>query len=236
MLPHEKEHERAAFRQMTFSKKVQHLVTYYSLPAAIIAGSAIIVFILIWNIFVKQSDLHVFTAAVFDDYISEESKAPMYEDLKALFHVTDEHGIVRIDSGFKSTSMEDQLRISVMTTAEEYEVIVAGEEMFRQLTGSGYFLQLDEVLTKEELDALSEVLIEAPGLKQTESYSLNEDYSGKGEVRAYGISLKNCEKWKALGGTMEEPVAGIVISSDYTDNARLFIDYLFDLPLPDDGA
>lgn len=229
MLPHEKEHERQAFREMSFRKKAEHFFRYYTIQTALIAGGILFAVYFIWNFFFKPVDRTVFAAAVYDEMIPAESKESLYADLRALYDLTDVHDIVRIDDSYRSNSAEDRLRISVMTSASEYEIIVAGEEMFRTLAGAGYFVDLDTLLSAKEKEAFAEEYVSAAGYLETDSISLEDHQSGRGEVKNYGLSLKDCDRWKALGGIQEEPVAGVVASTVREDNALAFLDYLFEL-------
>ena len=50
--------------------------------------------------------------------------------------------------------------------------------------------------------------------------------SGKGAVKAYGISLKDSPKWAELHGICTDPVIGVFAGTTRPENALKFVDYL----------
>ena len=191
---------------MTPRKKLEHFLNYYLLQTVIVAAIIGVVLFMIWNAFIKKRDTIIFSAAVFDDIFDYEGLAVMTEELRELYGVTDPHEIVRIDNSYRSRSTDDRLRLSVVTSAKECDVIVADEPFFRELAGYGYFMDLSGVMTEDEAGAFSDRLVRAPGRLESEEL-IPSDGSGKGEVLSYGISLEDCEKWQSLKGTLEHPVA-----------------------------
>jgi hypothetical protein len=227
MLPHEKEHERQAFKKMTPAKKLEHFLSYYLLQTVIIVAIIVVVLFMIWNAFIKKRDTIIFSAVVFDDIFDYDGLAAMTENLRVLYGVTDPHEIVRIDNNYRSRSTDDRLRLSVVTSAKECDVIVADEPFFRELAGYGYFMDLGKVMTEDEAKALSDRLVKTPGRLETDEL-IPSDGSGQGEALSYGISLENCEKWQSLKGTMEHPVAGIVDNTERVGASLGFFSWLFD--------
>ena len=84
MLPHEKEHERQAFREMSFGKKLEHFKTYYALPVGIVAAILILGIVLISRIFFHPEETHIFSAAVFEEYFDDDAKAAFTEKIKTI--------------------------------------------------------------------------------------------------------------------------------------------------------
>ena len=228
MLPHEKEHEKEAFKKLPLGKKIQHFFDYYLIQTLAVIGVTALAVYLIWNFFIKKHDQYVFAAAVYDEAFSFDKKDAFTDRLRELFELTDSHELTRIDDQYYSGSVQDRMKLTVLLTAGEYDVIVAGEETFRALAGDGLMEDLDELFTKQDAEKFGERYINTPGLLETESFSLNENYSGKGEAHNYGISLKDNDVWQTLGGVCQDPVLGICLSSGNTENAVKFVHYLFD--------
>lgn len=226
MLPHEKEHEREAFRNMTFRQKVQHIRIYYGLFIVIILFSAAVGGSMIWNMFFKPHDRYMLQVAVFDELFDPVRKEEMTAELRDYFGLTDPHDIVMISDGFSSSSVQDLLKLSVLAAASEIDMIVGDRAVFEKFAGEGYFTDLDEIQIDESWAGEEELFVSAPGLLETESMSLDAEPAGKGDVCRYGISLAGSGKWQSLGGTAEDPVAGLVVSGNNEDNALRFITYL----------
>ena len=227
MLPHEKEHERQAFREMSFGKKLEHFKTYYALPVGIVAAILILGIVLISRIFFHPEETHIFSAAVFEEYFDDDAKAAFTEKIKTLLHSTGKHDVVRVDDAYSITSSNDRVRISVMVAANEYDLIIAGETFFRELAGIGYFADLDQYMNEKEAAAFSTKLVKAPGrLSGDDIEDQGDNTIGKGEEKNYGLSLKDSDLWKEVSMFVEDPVAGLVEGAPDANNAMLVLDAL----------
>ena len=225
MLPHEKEEEKRLVRQLPPGKKIEHFFRYYTIQTVAVIGCIAILAALIWNFCFRKMDKTVFSAAVYDDAFEEQYEEAFIGNLKTLFDVTDEHEIVRMEH-YLSDSRQDQMKIVVMLAAQEYEVIVAGEEQFKKLAGDGCFADLEEFLDDGTLKKADGRLFYTEGLLEAESQSLDFNGSGKGAVKAYGISLKDSPKWAELHGICTDPVIGVFAGTTRPENALKFVDYL----------
>ena len=213
MLPHEKEAERKAFREMPLHKKIQHFFSFYSIQTGLVALTIIFFVGVIWHFFFRPKEKDVFIACVYDDSFEEEKKDALCEKIRDILDAHEKNEIVRIEDGYNADLLQDQIRLSVMMAAGEYGLVVASEETFRKLAGEGFFEDLEGLLEPDKAQAYSSLFVEAPGLKDTGSDAPSEDLSGLGEVRNYGISLKDSELWKELGGYCTDPVAGVPVSA-----------------------
>lgn len=226
MLPHEKEAERQAFREMSPKKKLQHFLTYYSVQTAAVAAVILCVIFLVWHFCFKPRNVNTFVAAVFNDMFPEDKKSAFCEKVRDLLDAHEPRQLVRVDDDFNLSTPQDQVRISVLTAAGEYSLIVASRETFQQLAGYGYFENLEDILSKETAAEYSTCFFRTPGRLDTESYSLDDIESGRGEPLNYGISLKDSKLWAELGGTLDDPIAGVPIQAGNLDNARIVLDAL----------
>ncbi|MDO5702953.1 MAG: hypothetical protein Q4G47_06340, partial [Lachnospiraceae bacterium] len=113
MLPHEKEHEKQAFKEMTFGKKVEHFLTYYLLQTCIIVAVVVMAAILIYNAFIKKRDTLILSAVVYDDIFDADALDALTGKLRELYSLSDEHEVVRIDNSYRSRSTDDRMRMTV---------------------------------------------------------------------------------------------------------------------------
>ncbi len=227
MLPHEKEHEKEAFRQMSLRKKAEHFLTYYWIPTGLILAALLFGGILCYHMFLKPRENCLLSAAVFDDLYDETAQQEMTEELRTLLGADGPQDTVFFDTAYRSGSAQDRMRISVLTASSEYEIIIAEEEFFAELAGNGYFADLSGVLSGEALARLEPHLLTLPGRAELEHITAERDGSGEGEPAPYGVSLKDSRIYARLGGHLEKPAAGIVVSSNRMENAEAFLCYLY---------
>lgn len=227
MLPHEKEHERQAFKEMPFGKKVEHFLTYYLLQTCIIAAVVVTAGIFIYNAFIKKRDTIVLSTVVYDDIFEADALDALTGKLREMYALTDEHEVVRIDNSYRSRSTDDRMRMTVLVSAGECDVIVADEPFFTELAGYGYFADLESVLPEADKEKLGKYFVNAKGQGNTESYSLEVVGGGEGDEAAFGLDLSDSEVWKSLGGNTERPVAGIFSGTQRAENAVRFMEYLY---------
>ncbi|MCC6095082.1 MAG: hypothetical protein ACI4ET_08530 [Bilifractor sp.] len=220
----QKEENKKLFRSMTLRQKLGYIKDYYLLKTLIIAGICILAAFLIWN-FVRPQPGNILTVYVYDQTLDKGATDTLTEQTAEVLG-TEESDRILIRSGLDSSNSQDTAIASVLSFNQAIDVIICPRELFESFAANGYFLNLDDVLSSEDQNALADNLIAAAGYQESDDDSI--DGTGKGSRQNYGISLSNSSKWNASAGYSDsEMVAGIIATTENRSNAVQFLKNLF---------
>lgn len=218
--------EKQRFKQMTGKEKREHIKTYYVPTLLIVLAVAAIVFYIVWVDFINKSNIYLHCAILnesisdstlteFSDHFTESIDMDSSKN-KASFYLyytnTDAAMKMGADAG------RDLSEISSRLLASSLDCMIASEEDVKDsYMKNGFILDLNKILTKEELTRLE------PYLYQSDS--------AKDSVK--GIQLKQCAAYQALfsdrSPMVDDPIFFVITNAteDGKESARQLIYYLF---------
>lgn len=117
-------------------------------------------------------------------------------------------------------SYESEVVLLTRLQAASVDVMIADRETFDKYMKNGFFDEVDRYIPK--------------GLELTDSLVSGcvEEVDDEGvvidrkEERDYGIDLRGSEKYREMGGLLENPVLGIVVNGEHRDAAGAAVAYL----------
>ncbi|MCD7715819.1 MAG: hypothetical protein LUI39_05120 [Lachnospiraceae bacterium] len=107
-----------------------------------------------------------------------------------------------------------QMKFTAVLTAKMVDVILADPDTFEEYAGYGYFVDLREVLTDEQLEEWSDLLVYMDNTEEGVNAPYAIDLTGTAVVEEYDL----------YEGTV---YGGVVINGENTDKAPTFLDWMF---------
>lgn len=212
--------EKQKWEKMNKEQRRQYFADYYLRRLLCIAAVAAAAVFLVWH-FVKPADEAVLYVAVVDESLDEEMLKQMTEELNDRFGADGKHRKVLIDDTF--FMKDDALtRMEVYLHSSQLDVIIADEDVWRELAGYGFLKRLDAGLGYEEQ------FLEANGYLDSEDISFEDHEVAKGEAAAYGVDLSESGRFGEMKKYMEHPVFSIAEGTKHEGRARDFLDYLME--------
>jgi hypothetical protein len=171
------------FKEMTFSKKLEHIWEYYRIH--IIAGACVLAFLIsIGSMIIKNINSVTvvdvaFLCSNYDSTLAEvfqsDLEASMYDESIAL---TQEVSIENIDLNDQTSAeifIGNTAKFSSKATSDEFDIIVADRENFELLLDSNCLISLKE-------------LVESKDVSLDESFYVYAKQGSDQEETIYGIS------------------------------------------------
>ncbi|MBQ3790708.1 MAG: extracellular solute-binding protein [Lachnospiraceae bacterium] len=210
------------FSEMTPKEKLHWLRDYYTLPAVLTI--AVILFVVFLTKDIRSNKPDGFYAEFINSglYVTEELKAEIAEVLSV--DTSEEFVTIQSDqlsdgAGNDNANIYAAEAVAVRIAAGEIDVIAADDARFEQYARGGAFLDLKEVLSREECSAWDSLFV----------YAKEEVEDGVfGEETAYGIRLDDAPGLKELDAYPNGGVIGIVANAKHPDRAVTFLHYLLD--------
>ena len=215
---------------MTTKQKLQQFKDYYLAGTLAVLAVAAVVLYMVFR-FVAPKEEPVLRVAVFDTDLSDEAKEELAGSVRAKLGL--EAGAeIEVDSGYSSVNTNEYSRLSLMASSGKVDVAIAGEEVFAELAGYGYFKDLSQFLPGEMQAEYAEALRSFA----YESDAAAEDAQQMGEIAsgeyAFGLSLSGSGRWKSMteGSSLapQEPVLGVIMESENSDSTLGLIQVLMD--------
>lgn len=224
----DEESDRARLKKMNKKQKFSYFLTYYLPKLLIFAAVAALAFFLLWSdVFHKRNMIlrcAILNEAVNDAVLTEFADAftaSIGEDpdkTAASFYVYYTHSDFAAEIG--ANAANDLTEISSRIVAADLSCMIANESDGRNYLDGGFFLKLDEFLTKEEYEALKPYF-----------YSVPE--GEKIPAGAYGLYLDKSplyqELVKDVKKPVEKPILSVISNSEEEDReyTKKLIRYLF---------
>lgn len=214
--------------EMNRQQKIQYLKDYYLFPAIGVVILIAVVISLVWYIAKPRSE-NLLYAAVIDESLDEKKLETAVEDMSSLLGADGEKKTVQIDDSFyiKDGALD---KLQVYLHSQQIDVVILDKELFEEYAGYGYFESLDQV-TEEDLEKkYGEDYLYAAGYKEDddEEISFEDNETGRGEVKPYGISLSGDNRFTEMSEYIKDPVFAVAVGTKNPENALKFLDYLMD--------
>lgn len=216
---------REIYASLDSAGKRQYFADYI-LPRMLKAACALAVLcFLLWNFVVKPKDTTALYVVMPGETLEAEGKAALQEKLEHLIGDGDsgnnQKQIILDDSKDPQNGGLEQTETLLFN--RQVDVVIAERSIFEQLAADGDFVDLQTILSREELEIFREDLVMAAGYDDPDEQDVNADGVGKGEPEAYGLSLSDCAAFRELAPESVEPVFGIAANSQHMANALAFV-------------
>ncbi len=212
--------------EMDRQQKIQYLKDYYLFPAIGVVILIAVAISVVWHIAKPRSE-NLLYAAVIDESLDEKKLETAVEDMSSLLGADGEKKTVQIDDSFyiKDGALD---KLQVYLHSQQIDVVILDKELFEEYVGYGYFESLDQV-TEEDLEKkYGEGYLYAAGYKEDddEEISFEDNETGRGEVKPYGISLSGDNRFTEMSEYIKDPVFAVAVGTKNLENALKFLDYL----------
>lgn len=218
--------EKERLRHMTGKEKREHFKTYYLPKLFVILAVAAIVFYIIWVDFINKSHIYLHCAilneSISDGVLTElsdkftEASGMDSSKNKASFTLYYTRSDAAMEMG--TDAGHDLSEISSRLVASSLDCMIASEEDVKDTyMKNGFMLELNEILTKEELVRLEPYLYRA----------------NRRDGQIIGIHLKQCAAYQSLFSDrtpmVDDPILFVITNApeEGKQSARQLIDYLF---------
>lgn len=220
---------KTEYEKLDKKGKFQFFKDYYLKTIAIVVLLVGVgVYYLVGAMTKPQNVLYI---AIADDVFDEDQVEKLEKAVETYLGLDGKKQVVEINTTYSHTNAESSRQLQSYFYAGSCDVVIASEEGFKSWAQLGYFLEPES----------SDLVSFYKDRKEKERLYINvvsgEDIRGEREVDRtqynFGVSVKDCEKYKALKGLGETAYAGISNSSKHQEEAAAFLQYLLDDTLKD---
>lgn len=220
---------RAEYEKLDKKGKFQFFKDYYLKTIAIIVALVVAGGAYLYHAMTKpQTALYI---AIADDAFDAQQVKKLEKAVETYLNFDTKHQVVEINTNFSFRNGELSRQLQTYIYSGDCDVVIASEEGFQSWAQVGYFLEPDtsDVVSfyrdREEKDRLYTQVINGEQMRGEKEKDETE-YN-------FGISVKDCEKYKALKGVGLTAYAGIPNSSKRQEEAAAFLQFLLDDSLKD---
>ena len=213
------EQEKFSWKEMTWKQRWQYFMDYYFKITLVIVIAAGLVISFIKTVFFDKTETMVSMMVVDESIYMELDRAE--EELKEKMGWTEKYQAAPFTL-MSTGNYQTEVAIFTRLQAASVDVMICDRETFDTYTGYGYFDEAEKYIP-EGMD-LSDTFI-------TGCISERDDMGevvGYGEELVYGFDLSGSEKYKELGGTLENPVLAVTANGEHRDMAASVIAYFFE--------
>jgi hypothetical protein len=215
--------EKQKLKEMTFREKLTYFNNYYKVTAIVVLVIIGFVIYMGYSILTPSPETVLYTAVInnaLDDPIAETLQSEIGKQLnineKTQNIIIDTSFILGSDANPSEYAMANQQKLATYFYASEVDVIIAPESVFKAYAKNGSFSKLSDELPADMCNTLADSFYYS---------TTSEDPNSS----VYGVYLNNSAIYDNKGNIIDKPVLGIVVNSDYKQNAVEFIRYLFKL-------
>ena len=137
---------------MTLKQKLRQFFDYYMIQT-LVALFVIIFAVITLKSMLSPREVNALAISVFDDVTDQDASDELCAELREKLGIDDKYTTVSITSGHDVNVLQDIMVLQVHAANNEADIIIAGEESFRWLAGTGYLQDLDSVFG----DRISEI-------------------------------------------------------------------------------
>lgn len=209
---------------MTLKQKLRQFFDYYMIQT-LVALFVIIFAVITLKSMLSPREVNALAISVFDDVTDQDASDELCAELREKFGIDDKYTTVSITSGHDVNVLQDIMVLQVHAANNEADIIIAGEEAFRWLAGTGYLQDLDSVFGDRISEIPKERIVAANGpLEGSAAENPETEITGKGEEKNYGISISGSSRWEALSlSKSSDFIAGCVAGTDNSDHILTFL-------------
>ncbi len=214
--------ERESIKTAPLNKKLEYVWNYYWLQILLVVGFILIIFSIIFVVKNKKEPVlcGIYVNCQDEGYVNNELVEEFVEEQginlkeQELYFVT--NLAYRLDDGMTSDSTNKQTTqaLSIYHDARTMDFVTAERQVMEELALKNYFVDLADVLTEEQYEAL-------------EPYFIYFDNS-KGEKVPALIDISSSEKLRAAyeDEAAETLTIGIVLEAPHPERVGKYIEYL----------
>lgn len=216
-------------RDESFSKKdTSHLSAkgkagyfkdYYMKPLIAIVLIAVFAIYMIYTIFFKKQESILSVAFLNEAYLAQTEE--LTNDMRDFYELTDDDQLLDI-SYYNLDDYNMQMKFTTLTAAQSLDVIVCPKETFEEYSKFGYFADLSAVLPEDLYAKVSDRILESSEVETDMEGNVTETLP----AAPHGINISGNALYTDYEGYGDDVVIGIVSSTERTDNAVKFVDYL----------
>ncbi|MDY2628976.1 MAG: hypothetical protein SOW08_11800 [Lachnospiraceae bacterium] len=221
---HPKQTEKEKWQEMDWKQRKEYFVEYYLVKCiAVILLSVTVIFLIAH--FAGPKEENVLYVAVIDESLDSEKLEQMENDLNELLDADGSRRKVIIDDTF-FTRKDALTRLEVYLHSSQIDVIIANRETWEQYAAYGFFQNMDDVLGNHEKKLYEDKYLMTAGYQDSEEITFEDQETGKGEEKPYGIDISDSARFSGMKEYMEQPVLAVAEGSANRENAVLFLNYL----------
>ena len=237
----EKAAHLAAFKNMSPSKKLEHVFTYYKLPIFLILLACVVLGSVIHRSLThKQSLLHL---ALVNVSVSDDTKKLLTSDFLTYADADPKKNEVYLYQNLYLSENADTLnheyayaskmKVTGAISAKQMDLVLMNREGYDIFSNNGYLLDLSESLSRydgdfstamEQLLTENKVVISDNSLEVMLGVADEEQIITESVQNAINVSALPIFKTAAFDGDV---YLGIIANSERTDTALQYIGYLF---------
>lgn len=233
------EQEKEQLRGLPLKKKLAYIKDYY-LKAAIIIGICVAVIGYFIFMVVRPKDDILLRVIAINDYFTEENTQTIIDDFGKTINYNPDKEDIQIEDEYlidpnRITELPDT--ITTFALAGTLDIIIADEEVFTLYAKDGFFVNLEEVLSKEDMATLKEDLFytKRNPMAAEDIDPDNPPTDVDTSEHAYGVCLDdsvpytNISSWyqqQKTSGSNVSYYIGILNSSRQKENGKAFIEFL----------
>lgn len=222
----EGESEKSKWNRMDRGERLTHFKTYYLRPLIIgLLVLCIVGFFIYKDVIMKKEVVYqcaILNEQAFDipltefgeGYVSNLGLDP--DEQLASFHLFFTDAELARAAGASASS--DLTQVSSMIYAKKLDSVIAGQADYDTYLEKEIFLDLNELLSEEELAVIKD-------------YLYIPDVPGQEAGHPYGVYLDQSPVYETIfrdgGGIVEKPVFGVVFNSEKKEESRKFLYYVF---------
>lgn len=239
--------ERESIKQASLKKKLEYFWDYYKWHT--IGAFFVLIAIGMFMYTASKSTETIFYAIFFNTDLSDSYNEEMSTAFLDYVDIEDEKQTAIIDTGFylsadyyESGVQSAHQKLSIFTSTNQLDILGGPMESINVCMYDSYLCDLRTILTEEQLEkyepyflysdaAILEAKQEAA--KNSETFKFAYPDPAKPEIMEnpipVAIDVSNCEKLQMIYPQITEQMAvGISVGTIQQENARCFIDYLFE--------
>ncbi len=222
----ETESGKSRWKKMNRSQKITQFKTYYLRPLIVGVLILCVIGFFIYKDVITKKDI-AFRCAIVNEVATEIPVNAFSDEFTQYMKLNPDKNLSSFHLYYTDTQLaqkvgastaSDLSQISSLIYASLLDGMIAGEKDFTTYHNNGFFVDLNEFLSEEELKAIEPYLYIPDDEKNTEKH-------------AYGVYLEKSERYNSIfqggGGVVQKPIYGIITNSENTDRGRYFLYYLF---------
>lgn len=213
-----------AYQELDSQGKWQFFKDYYLKTVLLVAALLLVGGFYLYRAMTKpQTILYI---AVSDDVLDSKQVKKLEEAVGTYLSLNPKHEVVTINTTFNHRDVRLNEQLQSMIYAGKCDVVISSKEGFEDLAIAGYFFEPD---TSETVK-----IFESQKKENRYYYPVIDGAQLRGEKEKddteynFGISVKECAKYRALKGLDQEAIIGIPNSTRKPEEAAAFLKFLLD--------
>ena len=218
--------QKAYLKDKPFKYKLQYFAQYYLLDVCIVLFFAAILVWIIVSIATHKDNacqIVVMNAAV---HTGDEDMAREFEQYAGIdtkdYQVTVDTGYYINFEGNDNTTYTNIQKFVAVVMAQDAEIALGDQPTLDYYADSGFFKDLNEVLTKEEIEALGDSIIYHTYSDETDA----EEFAGM--TVPVGIKIEENPRLLSKQILIDQGIMVFIANTKRPEMARKFFDYLFE--------